>query len=63
MFPMRYTQWSFSYLTEMVVRVSSVVSVHIGFMNRVMAFAFIKELEMPQGIQLDPLSLEYKSDL
>lgn len=39
------------------------VSVYIGFMNRIVAFAFIKELEMPEGIQLDPLSLEYKSDL
>lgn len=43
----------------MMMRVSSVVSVHIGFMNRIMAF----ELEMPDGIQSYPLSLGYKSDL
>lgn len=39
------------------------VSVHIGFMNRIMAFAFIKELKMPEGVRSYPLSLECKSDL
>lgn len=43
--------------------VSSVVSVHIGYMNKITAFAFIKELEMPEGIQSGCLSLECKSDL
>lgn len=53
----------FFYLTEMLVRASSVVSMHIGFMNRIMAFAFVKELEMPEGVWSYPLSLECKSDL
>lgn len=47
----------------LVVGVSSVVSVHIGYMNKVTAFAFIKELEMPEGIQSGRLSLQCKSDL
>lgn len=39
------------------------ISVHIGYMNKIIAFAFIKELEMPEGIQSGRLSLECKSDL
>lgn len=39
------------------------VSVHIGYMNKITAFASVKELETPERSQSGHLSLECKSDL
>lgn len=63
MFPMRYAQWCFFYVTVLVVGVSSVVSVHMGYKSKMTAFVSIKELQMPERIQSGHLSLECKSDL